>query len=427
VENNHPVLLYPSERYNEGMRDASSTSKNGKIAELERRQNVAASLRETLAVLNTNLPLEKLLNYIVNQACPLLNADAAAIYHLQMNGILTIQGLVGLSNEYIKYGNIPLGKMATGNAALTKKPIFIYDTKDLLNEPGVTPDLELAVNKLSNEFSSLLSVPIEIREENYGSLTLYYRKQHSVTDEEISLAKDFSIQAALAIDNARMRTQIQQDAVAEERNRLARELHDSVTQNLFSANLIADTLPIIMQRNPQKGLEGLDELRLLTRGALTEMRSLLLELRPHALEDTPLDDLLRQLAETATGRLRKPVKLDIQGRAFLPADIRLTFYRITQESLNNIFKHAEAENIEIILQITPNIADGSCQKAVLLIKDDGCGFREMPESAIHLGFNIMKERAQSVGAILEITSKVNIGTNIQLSWDAHVEEENVSR
>ncbi len=383
MEKIHPVMGFHCERYNGGMSDSFSSSDNDKFAELERRQNVAASLRETLAVLNTNLPLEKLLHYIVNQACPLLNADAAAIYHLQMNGILAIQALIGLSNEYIQYGNIPLGKLATGNAALTKKPIFVLNTKTLLHESGVTPYLVQAINKLSKDFTSLLSVPIEIRDENYGSLTLYYRKQHNVTEEEISLAKDFSIQAALAIDNARLRMRIQQDAVAEERNRLARELHDSVTQNLFSANLIADTLPIIMKRNPEKGGEGLDELRLLTRGALSEMRSLLLELRPHALEDTPLDYLLRQLAETASGRLRKPVKLDIQGQAFLPTEIRLTFYRIAQEALNNIIKHAEADTIEISLNITPNKEDGTCQKAVLLIKDDGCGFKEMPESAIH--------------------------------------------
>ncbi len=404
------------------MVNTKSTSKIGKIAELERRQKVAASLRETLAILNTNLPLEKLLNYIVNQACPLLNADAAAIYHLQVNGILTIQGLVGLSNEYIKYGNIPLGKMATGNAALTKKPIFVYNTRELLEEPGITSDLVMAVDKLSKEFSSLLSVPIEIREENYGSLTLYYRKQHAVTEEEISLARDFSNQAALAIDNARMRTQIKQDAVTEERNRLARELHDSVTQNLFSANLIADTIPVLIQRNPQKALEGLDELRLLTKGALAEMRSLLLELRPNALEDTSLEDLFHQLAETASGRLRKPVSLEIKGQAFLPSDIRLTFYRIAQEALNNIIKHAEAESIKISLTLTPDEVDGTCTSAVLVIQDDGCGFKDIPDSAIHLGFCIMKERAQNAGADLEIKSKVNIGTTIQLSWKAKDEE-----
>ncbi|GAP20714.1 GAF domain-containing sensor histidine kinase [Leptolinea tardivitalis] len=422
----YSVSYLDGERYNGMMKRSTSITETEKIAELERRQIVAASLRETLAVLNTNLSLEKLLNYIVNQACPLLNADAAAIYHLQMNGMLTIQALVGLSNEYIEYGNIPLGKFATGNAALTKKPIFVPNTRLLSEETGVSEDLIEAMNRLSSQFSSLLSIPIEIREENYGSLTLYYLNEHHITEEEISLAKDFSIQAALAIDNARLRMRIEQDAVAEERNRLARELHDSVTQNLFSASLIAETLPIIMERNPQKGLEGLSELQLLTRGALAEMRSLLLELRPHALEETPLDDLLRQLVETASGRLRKPVTLDIKGQAFLPVEVRLTFYRITQEALNNIFKHAEAENIEILLRITPHIEDGTCQNAILHIKDDGCGFRDLPDSAMHLGFNIMRERAQSIGAVLEIDSKVNCGTTIQLEWNDTQKEKNGS-
>ena len=406
------------------MESLSSRSNHKKLAELERRQSVAASLRETLAILNTNLPLEKLLNYIVNQACPLLNADAAAIYHLQVNGILTIQALVGLSNDYIRYGNIPLGKLATGNAVLTKKPIFVTNTRELIEEPDVSSDLVQAVRNLARDFSSLLSIPIEIRDENYGSLTLYYRLEHKITEEEISLAKDFSIQAALAIDNARLRTQLQQDAIVEERNRLARELHDSVTQNLFSASLIAETLPIIIEKNPQKGLEGLGELRLLTRGALAEMRSLLLELRPHALEETPLEELLKQLVETSSGRLRKPVDLMINGQAFLPADVRLTFYRIAQEALNNIIKHAEADKITICLDILPNNLDGICQKATLLIKDDGCGFREIPRSAIHLGFNIMRERATGIGAELKIDSKVNCGTSIMLEWVEGKKENN---
>mgnify|MGYP000980910062 FL=1 len=111
------------------------------MAELERRRLVAASLRGTLAMLNSNLPVDKLLNYIVNQACPLLNADAAAIYHLQMNGVLTIQALVGLSTDYIQYANVPLGKLATGRAALSKRPITVQDTRKLVNAPNLDPDL----------------------------------------------------------------------------------------------------------------------------------------------------------------------------------------------------------------------------------------------------------------------------------------------
>ncbi|NMC14265.1 MAG: GAF domain-containing sensor histidine kinase [Chloroflexi bacterium] len=386
------------------------------MAELERRRLVAASLRSTLAVLNSNQPLEKLLNFIVNQACPLLDADGAAIYHLQMDGILTIQALVGLSKEYVKYANIPLGKLATGHAALSKKPIFIEDTHTLINDSNLQPDLIEALNFMSRDYRSILSVPIDIREESYGSLTLYYKQSHKLSDEDIALAKDFSVQAALVIDNARLRMQVQQDAVEEERNRLARELHDSVTQNLFSASLIAEALPKIMQRDPQKGYEGLNEIRLLTQGALAEMRSLLLELRPHSLEDVKLEDLLHQLTEAASGRLRKKVTLKIKGKTLLPIDVRLTFYRVAQEALNNIIKHAEANNITILLDIDVDEKEGFCKEAKLTIMDDGCGFIEGEDSSNHMGFSIMRERAQLIGAQLTIESRLNCGTTICLDW-----------
>jgi two-component system nitrate/nitrite sensor histidine kinase NarX len=392
------------------------------MAELERRRLVAASLRGTLAVLNSNLPLDKLLNYIVSQACPLLNADAAAIYHLQMNGILIIQAVIGLPGDYIQFANIPLGKLATGEAALSKKPIFIQDTQKLSDDPNLDPDLILVLQRMSQNYSSILSVPIDIRDESYGALTLYFTKTYEISEEEIALAKDISIQAALAIDNARLRLQAQQDAVAQERNRLARELHDSVTQNLFSASLIAETLPIIIQRYPEKGLEGLNELQLLTRGALAEMRSLLLELRPHALEDARLEELLRQLTEIASGRLRKPVTFKSNGQELLPSDVRLTFYRIAQEALNNIIKHAEANHITITLENDQGPTDDGFPKATLTITDDGCGFKDFENSSSHLGFNIMDERAQLIGASLTIESQVNCGTTIQLSWKSQEKE-----
>jgi two-component system nitrate/nitrite sensor histidine kinase NarX len=386
------------------------------MAELERRRLVAASLRGTLAALNSDLPVDKLLNYIVNQAIPLLNADAAAIYHLQMNGLLVVEALVGLPIEYIRFANIPIGSLGTGRAALTKKPTFVKSIKELFNEPNISDDLVNALQRLSKKYRSLLSVPIDIRDENYGTLTLYFSNWDTISDEDIALVKDFSIQAALAIDNARLRLRIQQDAITQERNRLARELHDSVTQNLFSASLIAETLPKIMERDPQKGLEGLHELSVLTKGALAEMRSLLLELRPHAIEESRLEDLLRQLSETAAGKLRKPVTFVSDGQALLPVDVRLTFYRIAQESINNIAKHAEANNISIELHCDSAVVDGTCKKASLTITDDGCGFDTQNKTAEHLGFTIMQERAKQIGAVLSIQSKTRCGTTINLMW-----------
>jgi signal transduction histidine kinase len=133
-----------------------------------------------------------------------------------------------------------------------------------------------------------------------------------------------------------------EEATMVERTRLARELHDAVSQTLFSASLIAEVLPRIWERNPEEGRKRLEEVRQLTRGALAEMRTLLFELRPAALQDVDIRDLLKQLGESVTGRSRIPVTLEINGECELPLDVKIALYRLCQEALNNIVKHAQA-------------------------------------------------------------------------------------
>ena len=186
------------------------------------------------------------------------------------------------------------------------------------------------------------ALPLFIKAEINGSLVLYYQSPHSFTDQEIELAHAFTHQAALAIENHRLRTQIQQEAVATERGRIARDLHDAVTQTLFSASLIAEVLPIMWQENQEAGHQRLAELRDLTRGALAEMRTLLLELLPARLIEIDLADLLHQLAEAS--RTRIPVAVQVEGDAKIPDQVKVAFYRITQEALNNIAKHAQAHH-----------------------------------------------------------------------------------
>ncbi len=389
------------------------------MAELERRRQVAASLSGTLELLNSDQPLDTILDHIVRQACQLMNADAAAVYHLQPDGKLVIQSFVGLSTDYIQFANIPLGKLATGRAAFLKRAINIQDTRHLYEATNLDDELRNALRTLARNYRSIIANPIDIREESYGSLTLYYSQTHKITEEDADLVKDFSTQAALAIDNARLRLRTQQDAIVQERNRLARELHDSVTQTLFSANLIASSLPTVLKRDPQKGEEGLNELSLLTRGALAEMRSLLLELRPQSLQNAYLDDLITQLKNAAEGRLRKPVLFTSACHYRLPEKVTFAFYRITQEALNNIIKHAGANQVEIDLQCEL-LPDDRVDQVRLSITDDGCGFEDWQTGAGHLGFNIMNERAAMIGALLTIESQVDCGTRIQILW--HKEE-----
>lgn len=205
-------------------------------------------------------------------------------------------------------------------------------------------------------------------------------------------------------------TEVEQ-RVAEERSRLARDLHDAVTQTLFSASLIAEVLPRLWERKPEEGERRLHELRELTRGALAEMRTLLYELRPNVLVNTELGDLLRQLAEATTGRARLPIHVHTAPpNPPLPADAQVALYRIAQEALNNIAKHAAASSAEVALRVVPT------QQVSLHISDDGRGFDAAQVGAEQLGLEIMRERAAAIGATLQIESTPGSGTTIHATW-----------
>ena len=199
------------------------------------------------------------------------------------------------------------------------------------------------------------------------------------------------------------------EAVAADRNRLARDLHDAVTQTLFSASLIAEVLPQIWETNPGEAFKRLAELRELTRGALAEMRTLLLELRPSALTDSALPDLLRQLTEAARGRARLPVTLTVDGECCLPSEVQVAFYRIAQEALNNIAKYAKASQVSLDLRMQPD-------QTRLTIMDNGAGFDLTRVPPNHLGLRIMRERAEAIGARFSIYSEPGEGTQVTAIW-----------
>jgi PAS domain S-box-containing protein len=203
--------------------------------------------------------------------------------------------------------------------------------------------------------------------------------------------------------------QLKEKAVAAERNRLARDLHDSVTQTLFSASLIAEVLPRLWERHPEEGRRRLEELRELNRGALAEMRTLLLELRPAVLEEAELGDLLRHLAESVIGRARVPVALEVQRECSLSPQVKVALYRIAQEALNNVAKHAAASQATISL----NCTDGGI---ILQVSDDGLGFDPRSVPSKSLGVGIMRERAEAIHATLEIESHIGQGTQVRVVW-----------
>lgn len=204
-------------------------------------------------------------------------------------------------------------------------------------------------------------------------------------------------------------------ATMEERRRLARNLHDAVNQSLFSASLIAEVLPRLWEQHPDEVRAALEDLRRLTRGALAEMRGLLVELQPLKLSDSQLDDLVRLLGDALTGRTNIPVTMTVAGHAVLPSEVQIILYRVCQEALNNIAKHSGASQVLIHLQYDNGTV-------ALSIRDDGCGFDPGQVPPGHYGLNIMQERAKAAGAALTIWSEPGQGAEVAVRWPVTLEE-----
>jgi len=193
-------------------------------------------------------------------------------------------------------------------------------------------------------------------------------------------------------------------AVTHERTRLARELHDAVSQTLFSVSLIAEAIPLLWERDHEEGRRRLKEIGQLTRGALAEMRILLMELRPSTLTKASISELISQLALAAKSRTLIDVEV-VTEQCLLPVDIKLALYRIIQEALNNVVKHSKASQAKVTLSCLAGQVE-------VRISDNGQGFNMEEISDSSLGIRIIHERAEGIGANLEIKSQQGSGTDI---------------
>jgi signal transduction histidine kinase len=275
-------------------------------------------------------------------------------------------------------------------------------------------------------FQVLLLAPMSIQQSIGGVLGVAWPVSvKEIIPMQFTLVEKMALDLADLAQDADLRDQALALAAANERNRLARDLHDSVTQMLFSANLVAEVLPQIWRRDPGQGLNRLEKLQRLTRGALAEMRTMLLELRPSALIDTPLSNLLAQLTEAIASRSGLPFQLFIERIPPLPENVHTAFYRVAQEALNNVVKHAQAKLITVSLIATPLPADltaGERHEVRLVVRDDGVGFSSDKSRPDRLGISIMRERAAAIHANLSLESQPGYGTQLTMIWCGETEK-----
>ncbi|HYW90099.1 MAG TPA: sensor histidine kinase, partial [Chloroflexota bacterium] len=227
------------------------------------------------------------------------------------------------------------------------------------------------------------------------------------SDRDADLATFFANQAAAAIENARLYERTREYAVVEERNRLARELHDSVTQSLFSVSLLSEAALSLLERDPSKARERLERANELAQGALAEMRALIFQLRPMTLQEEGLLSAIKKHLAALLSRHGRVVELKVTGSVRrLPAGVEEAAFRIVQESLNNVVKHANAPRAQVALYFEQRVLK-------LSTADNGVGFDPNARPRAHtMGMASMRERAESVGGHISVESAPARGTRV---------------
>jgi two-component system nitrate/nitrite sensor histidine kinase NarX len=384
--------------------------------QLERRR-IAEALRDSISILNSNRPKEEILDLIVAQAVDLLSTQVGAIYLIDDEDMLAIGAARGLPEDYQQL-RIPVGNMVTGRAVQRREPSALADISSaretlqrFLEEPGTPEGWQAGVQWVADNFRAVLAVPIQTADRVFGALTLYYDRPRYHTDDEIALAVTFADQAALVLEGDTMQDRLQEAAAVEERNRLARDLHDAVTQTLFSASMIAGVLPDLWEEDVEAGRYRLKQLENLTRGALAEMRAMLLELRPQGLIEGRIQELLRHLVDAAAGRCNAEFSLNVHGTCDLPDDVKVACYRIAQEALHNTVKHAEASHVLVALRCEEDAVR-------LQVMDDGKGFDPTEITSDHMGVCNMRERAEAIGGAFTLNTGAGEGTQLAFTWHA---------
>lgn len=377
-----------------------------KLAEdAEREQRILAlALRDTAAVLTGTLDLDEVLDRILTNVGYVVPHGGATI--------MLLEEKTGRIVRYRGHGSSDIEESLLAHLLPIIDVPYLRHMEDN-KQPIAIPDTQLDPMWVDIPellwIRSYVGAPVRMHGKVIGFINLYNISPGFFSPMHAERLEIFADQAAVAIQNAKLYEQAQELAAVEERQRLARELHDSVSQTIFSANIIAQSLTLLYDRDPDEVRSGLKEIAVLTKGAQAEMRTLLNELRPSSLIEANLSDLLQQLVDSISSRTHVVADINALDDLSLPPDVQLAFYRIAQETLNNITKHAHAGEVMLKLRDKSDLIE-------LRIIDNGRGFERNKIDAAKYGLDIIAERAASIGATLTIDSHVGMGTEVTVVW-----------
>jgi PAS domain S-box-containing protein len=370
------------------------------FAETQQHIREMDALYDADAQLHQSLLLDEVLQALVDVVVDALHADKSlVIAYDQAGGPWRVRAQRGYSDDLIAVADGVLAGLEGKSASQNQTRIVEDAEADHRTLHALTGPAGI---------KAYIDVPIMVGNETFGVFSVNFTSARKFSQEDIRLYTALAQRAALAIENARLFARAQDAASLEERQRLARELHDSVSQALYGIALGARTARTLLDRDATKAREPLDYVLQLAEAGLAELRALIFELRPESLEQEGLIAAFSKQTAALTARHGIEVVTEFGDEPDLPLHVKEGIYRIAQEAMHNTVKHAHAHRVDL------RMAAGSAGGLILEVQDDGDGFDADGEFPGHLGLTSMGERARAVGGELSIESVRGKGTTVRL-------------
>jgi signal transduction histidine kinase len=392
---------------------ASLVYDRARLLQSERRnRRVAESLRDVLKVMNSTRSASEVLDFILQQAVQLLDVQRGILFRLNPHTHeLTILAASGVTTPSISQFAIvvPPGTLARARRYLRSGLVLPSSVLNIL-VAGIrkNPALRDEFASLTDDMGSAITAQLSVDGDTFGGMMLFDVTPRVFSAEDNQVMQSLAMHASLAIENARLRVQAVAAAAEEERSRLARELHDSVSQALFGISLGMNTALQVVDSDPAAVKHPLNYALTLAQAAIAEMRALIFQLRPDLLEQHGLCGVIQTQADAL--RARNQLAVEIEGcneEPRLPFEIKEAMYRVITEALHNIVKHAHATRVRLILNTGKNGTN-------VQIVDNGVGFEPGQHFPTRFGLRVMRERMEHLGGIVTVESAPNQGTAVQI-------------
>ncbi len=365
--------------------------------ETEQRARELETVANVSAAATTLLSVTRLLNTVTSLTRTNFNLTHAHVFLLSDDGSALVLASAPEEDDALGLDyriSIRSGTCVVSASARSRQGVIFDEAAS-----GCTPVLP--------ETRSELSVPMIVGDTLIGVLDLHSDQPARFSKSDMAVMGTLADQVAVAVQNARLYAQAQELAVFEERNRLARELHDSVSQALYGIALGTRTARDLLDRDPKKVAEPLDYVLSLAEAGLTEMRALIFELRPESLKNEGLIAALMKQAASLQARHGVQVQTDLGDEPDVPMDVKEALYHIAREALHNTVKHARASRVTVCL-------DAHEQSLILNVTDNGVGFDTGGAFPGHLGLQSMRERVGRLGGAIDLESTKGLGTHIRV-------------